>query len=129
MNLERKCEPVPLFPTVRCQQRAAGDKIRQGRSIGRRSLGALAGNKIELCHAHALLRRTDQFDTAVDLINDLADLLLNFRGPSPRYEQSADPEMDRRSLTLRNERIGRLLDAVMQKCVGAIESERESRAN
>ncbi len=55
LELERERERVPLLPTVLCQQRASGDKVCQGRRIGRRSFGPLSGNEIELGNLVALL--------------------------------------------------------------------------
>src|SRR5271165_937702 len=83
LKLQREGERVTLLPTLLCQQRAAGDKVRQRRGIGCRSLGSLTSNEIEFGDPLSLLQRLDQHGTAIELIDDLEDLLLNFFGPSP----------------------------------------------
>jgi hypothetical protein len=46
LELERERERIPPLQTVLCQQRAAGHKVFQRRRVGRRNLGALAGDEV-----------------------------------------------------------------------------------
>ena len=73
MELELEGELVVPLPTLLRQQRATGSEIDQRRGIGRRRLGALAGNEIELGDLLALLDRIDQRRAAIELIDDLED--------------------------------------------------------
>ncbi len=83
LELQREGERILLLPALLYQQRAAGDKVCQRRGIGRRSLGSLTSNEIELGDPLSLLQRIDQHDTAIELIDDLEDLLLDFLGSRP----------------------------------------------
>ena len=58
------------------QQRRAGDEIRERRGVGRRSLGALPGDQIELGESLTFVSRGDQRHATVELIDDFEDRLL-----------------------------------------------------
>ena len=47
MELEREGERVTPAPALCSQERRAGGEVRERRGVGRRPLGAFAGNKVE----------------------------------------------------------------------------------
>ena len=55
VELEREAELVATLPAVLRQQRRAGGEIGQRRGVGRRRLGALARDQVELGEPLALL--------------------------------------------------------------------------
>ena len=48
VQLQREGELVPALPAVLRQQRRTGDEIGERRGVGRRGLGALARDQVEL---------------------------------------------------------------------------------
>ena len=74
---------MALLPAILDEQGAASDKVAQSRSVGRRTLGSLAGNQIELGYPLSLLQGIDQGATAVELIDYLKDLLLHLPSRRP----------------------------------------------
>ena len=60
VQLEREGELVPALPGVVRQQGRPGGEIGQRRRVGRRGLGAPAGDQIQLGEPLALLARGDQ---------------------------------------------------------------------
>ncbi len=72
-----------LLPALLCQQRPASDKVGERRGIGRRSLGPLASSEIEFGDPFSLLQGIDQHGTAIELIDNLEDLLLHMLGRRP----------------------------------------------
>jgi hypothetical protein len=67
----------------------------------------------------ALVSCGDQGGSAVELIDDLEDLLLPLLGRDVRREQSPDSQVRLDALLLRDQRIGGLLNAIVDKLVGA----------
>ena len=120
VELEIEGEPVAPLPSVLRQQDAAAGEILQGRGIGGRRLGALARHQVEPGDLLALRRGGDQRRAAVELVHDVEYLLFQLLGGGSRREQPADPQMRHDALALGNERVGRLLDAVVEEGVGGI---------
>ena len=63
------------------------------------------------------------------LIHDVEDRLLDRVRRDPRRQQSADPEMPVGPLAFGNQRIGRLLDPVVEERVAAIQAKDETGPN
>ena len=69
---------------------------------------------------------TDQRRATVEVVHDIEDVLFELVCRGARGEQSTDPEMYHRALVLGDERKGRLLDTIMEECVGAVPTEDEA---
>jgi hypothetical protein len=113
VELQREGELVLSLPAVLCQQRRAGGEVLQRRSVGRRSLGTLSSDEVDLGDPLALLPRGDELGPTVELARDLEDLLLEILWCGPREEQAADPEVHRRPVACGDERVGSLLHAIV----------------
>ena len=112
---------MPALPGVVRQQRRTGDQILQRRGVGRRSLGALAGDQVELGQLLALVSRGDQGRAAVELIDDVEDRLLPLLGRDVRREQPPDSKVRLVAQRLRDQRIGGFLNAIVDELVGAFQ--------
>src|SRR5215813_2624477 len=97
MQLQFKCQVVPTLPRVRRQQRRPGGEIGQRGGIGRRRLGALARDQIELGYLLPLVWRRDEGSPAVQMIDNLEDRLLPRFRENVCLEQSSDSEMGLRT--------------------------------
>ena len=119
MQLQREGERMLALPAVVRQQRRAGGEIGQRRDVGRRSLGALARNQVELGELLALSREVISAAPRLKLVDDVEDL------PPPASRKVCAPASSlpiRRCASprvLRDQRIGRLLNAVVDEPVGA----------
>jgi len=113
LQLQREGQRVAPSPAFLSQQRTPGDEVGQRRNIGRRTLGSFTSNEIELGYLLSLLQGMNQRNSAIELIDNLKDLLLNLLGSCLRREQSADPEVYGRPFTFGDERIGGFPDAVV----------------
>ena len=71
------------------------------------------------------MRRADERGPAVELADDLEDALLDRSRRGARGEPPTDGEVRRRPLDVRDQRIGRLPHAVMQKLVGPLLPQQE----
>ena len=121
-----RCSSSAKASSCRRSQASSGSsaapavEIGQRRGIGGRRFGALGRRQVELGEPLALLGDVISAGAAVELVRrsrrSLSSQLLRRR---VRREQPADPQMHRRPLALGNERIGRLLDAVVQEAVGS----------
>ncbi|MFY0533374.1 hypothetical protein [Nannocystis pusilla] len=129
MEFEREGEIVPALPAVLGQERRACGEIRERRGVRGRPLGALARDEVELGDLLSLRRRGDQRGAPVELVHDLEDLLRELFGGHARGELPAGPEVHRRPLAARDERIGRLLDAIVEEFVRAGHAEDEPCLN
>lgn len=58
--------------------------------------------------------------SAVELVDDLKGSNLNLRGFSPRREQAADLEVGATTRDFGDQRIGCLLDAVVEEPIGTL---------
>ena len=127
--LERKDERVAPLPTVLAGSAWPVARYVQRRGVGRRSLGPFAGNEIKLGDPLALLRRIDQA-----AYRDRAGS--RSRRYSPRSPSGAVRDASTRPIlrcaaarsSVGDERIGSLLNAVVQERVGALQTEDQSRA-
>ena len=81
--------------------------------IGGRSLGALAGKQVELGQLLALFRRSSSGDAAVELVDNLENGLLPACRRRMCHEQPADPQVGFGARFLGDQRIGRLVHAIM----------------
>ncbi|MGA8444424.1 MAG: hypothetical protein WB766_04420, partial [Roseiarcus sp.] len=88
--------------------------------MSRRRLCAFARDQIELGNLDALLWRFDQRRAAVQLIYNIEYLFIALVRRGLRREQSADSKVSQGPLVFGDQRIGGLLDAVMDKRVGAV---------
>src|SRR6266481_3880290 len=68
----------------------------------------------------ALLPHGNQRRAAVELVHDVKDVLFDVRWRGPRCKQSANPKMRHSTFAFGDERISRLLDTVVEECVGAV---------
>ena len=111
---------VAPFPSIFCQQSATGGKILQGSGIGSCRLGTLARLEVELGDLLAFLRRSDQRRAAVKLVHDVEDAVFEFFRRTLGREQSANPKMSHSTLALRDKRVRRLLDPVVEEGVRGV---------
>src|SRR5260221_14243739 len=89
---------MPALPAIVRQQCRASDEILQRRGIGRRGLGALARDQVELGKLLAFILGGDQGRPAIELIADLEDRLLTplwrrLRGEQPPYSEADEPDV------------------------------------
>ena len=77
MQLEREGELVAALPRIARQQSRARAGIGQRRSVRRRRLGTAGGNQVQIGEALALLARRDQHAAAVELADELENVLLD----------------------------------------------------
>ena len=122
VELEGKDQVAPALPAILRQQRRPEIEIGEGRGIGRRGLGALAGDQVEPGQLFALVARGDQGGAAIHLIDDLEDRPLAFLGWRLRRQQPADPQMKLGAQGFRGQRIGGLLDPAVHELVGAVQA-------
>src|SRR3990172_1626823 len=67
----------------------------------------------------------DERGAAVELVRDLEDLLLEILRRRARPEQSTDLQVHRCPLALGDERVGRLLDAIVREPIRALDLQDE----
>ncbi len=119
VQLQREGELVPALPRVVAQKSCAAGEIGLCRGISGRGLGALAGDKIELRQLILFLLSGDQRRATVELIHDLEDSLCVLLCNCMRRKQPANAQMRRGACSLRDLRIRRFLDAIMNETVAA----------
>src|SRR6185295_15236355 len=129
LEAERQRQLVTSLPRVPAHGRHAGGKILASGRVRRRRLRASSRSKVELSQPLALLERCDQCRTTTELAHGLEDHFLDLVRWDIRLEPSTESEMQRGSLTLGNEAVGRFSYAVVRKRVGAAETEHEPRAH
>src|SRR5690348_13966278 len=78
VELQREGKRVLALPALSRQQLATGNKVDECRSIRCRVLSPPASNEIKFGDLLSLLRAIDQPSTAIELIDDLEDVLLHF---------------------------------------------------
>src|ERR1700731_5256053 len=91
------------------------------RGVGGSRLGALACEQIELRQLLTLVSRGDQGGTAVELIDNLEDGLFAFFRRGMRREQPSDAQVRLGAQPFRYERIGGLLDTVVDELVRTLQ--------
>ena len=127
VELEREGELVPPLPGVFGQERRAGGEVLQRRGVGRRGLGALARDEVELGHPLAL-RPGDVISAAPRsswfTISKICSSSSSGGVSAP--QQPADAEVQRRPLAVGDERVGRLLHAIVREAVGALEPQEQT---
>ena len=84
VQLQREGELMPALPAIRRQQRRPGGEIGQRRRVRGRGLGAPARDQVQLGDPLPLLARGDQGRAAVELADDLEDVLLDRLGRRAR---------------------------------------------
>ncbi len=94
--------------------------------IGDGGLCLLAGEDVQAKERLPLLGVGDQIHGAVQLVDDREHVLGGRIGRQPGEKQTADAEVRLRLLSLRDERIGRLLDAIVDEPVRPIDAHDES---
>ena len=80
VELQRKGQLMPPLPAILRQQGRASSQISERRGVGRRRLGALARDQVELGQLLAFRGFDDQRDAAIELADDLEDRLLRRSG-------------------------------------------------
>src|SRR5579864_664154 len=108
--------PLPAVIHLR-HEPIAGDKILQCRGIGAGVLGTPARHEVEFGDPFSLLLRRDHRRSAVEMIYDVEDHLIELFRPDTRYQYPPDPEMCGSPFALWDERIRCLLNAVVQEGV------------
>ena len=122
VELDGEGELVAPGPAILSEQRGAGREVPERRGIGGGSLGTPARHQIELGDPLALVARRHERRPLVELVDDVEDLLFDVRGRRVLQEQSPDAEVHRRAFALGDERVGRLLYAIVRKAIGAVRS-------
>src|SRR6202011_5159337 len=118
---QRKGELVPALPRVFRQQSRTGGEIGERRGVGGRRLGALAREQVELCQLLTFVSRGNQGGAAVELVDNLEDGLLAFFRRGMRREQPSDAQVRLGARPFRYERIGGLLDTVVDELVRTLQ--------
>ena len=113
--------PVPFV-----QQRHAGRKIHARRRIGRRRLGLSPGTQIDRRHLRFLVPVDQPCGAPIELVRDIEQMLGELVRRHARQQRAADSQVDVGTALFRDQRIRRLLDPVVQECVGVLLSEDES---
>jgi hypothetical protein len=94
----------------------------EGRGVGGRSLGSLAGDQVELGELFTFVSCSDQRRAAVELVDDLEDRLLPLLRRRPSSPQPADPQVVRGTRCFWDQRIGGFPHPVVDKPVGAVQT-------
>ena len=110
-------ELITPFPAVFREQCLRAREIRQSGRIGCRHLGASAGHKPKFGNLLALLGRMYQADAAIELTDDIEDLLSGVDGRRPRCEHPANSQVLHRPGSGWDERIGSFLHPVVDECI------------
>src|ERR1700754_1765382 len=110
-------ELIAAVPALLAKQGHGKGKILACRSIGRRSLGALSRYQVQLCEVFAFLKRSDQLNAEIKLIDDLEDRLFPLFRSNPRCQQPAYLEMHSGTRTIRDQRVRAFLNAIVEKAV------------
>src|SRR6516162_4081894 len=121
VQLQREYEVRPLLPCVVWHSRSARNKIAQCRSIGRGSFGASTCDQIEIHKLLLFVSRRDQSSTAIKLIDDLENRLFPLLRRSVSDQQPTDSEMRLGAPCLRDQGIGRFLNAVVDKLIRTLQ--------
>src|SRR6185436_7218634 len=95
------------------------DKIFQRRRISSRAFGTFAGEQIEFSQLLAFVSRGDQGRAAVELMDDLEDILLPVLRGAPPQQLPTDSQVERRASFIRGQRVGGFLHSVVDKPVGS----------
>ena len=80
-------------------------------------LGALARQQIELGDPASFLGRRDERGPLIELVDDVEDPFLELAGWPAFEEQSPQVQVHRRPLALRDERVRRLLHAIVREAI------------
>ena len=119
LQSQRETERVMPLPAVLRQHCLAGAEVVQRHGKGRRRLGAPAGQQIKLGQLLPFFRRGDQGGAAIELAHNFEDVFFDGLRFRPRREQPADPQMGRRPFARGDQRVGRLLEPVVDEPIGA----------
>jgi len=117
---ERKPESIMLLPITVGDYRLAGREIGQRGHVRAARSRSLAGGQIELGDPKALLLGRHQAQSAVQLADDLEDVLGDRRRLELGKQRTTDSKVNRRALTLRDLRVRGLPDSVVSERVTAI---------
>ena len=125
MEGEREAEFRAALPAIFGQQCLARGAIDQSRAKGRRRLRALGCKQIEPGQPFAFRNQAEQGFAAVKLADDFEHMLLERLRRHARSQQPADPQVLGLPFILREQRVGRLLNAIMQEAVGVLMAKHE----
>ena len=108
--------PLPAIFREHC---LAGGEMGERHGKGRCQLGAATGQQVQLGQLLPLRGRGNQGSAAVELADNFENVFLDCLRRGPRREQSANAQMGCGPFSLRDQRVGRLLKAVVDKPIGA----------
>ena len=103
------------------EERDAEPKVLERVPVGRGLARALARFEIELGELDALVAIGDAGDAAVELIDDVEDLLPARRRFGLSQQDPPEPEVELRALALRDAAVGRLADAIVEELVVVVD--------
>ena len=95
------------------------------RRIGRRRLGLSPGTQVDRRHLRFLVPVDQQCRAPIELVRDIEQMLGELLRRHARQQHAADAQVDVGTVLVGYQRIGRLLDAVVQELVGAVLAEDE----
>ena len=113
-EVQRKDELVAILPGLRTQETGARREVARRGSEGGGRHRLAPGREVQLGDA-ALLGRLEEPLTSVELAGDREELLVENRRRCCPKEEASDSEMDRLGLIVRDELVGSLLHAVVEK--------------
>ena len=125
MQLEGKGDFSIVLPAILREQRRTGSQVGERRGVRGRGLGPLPRDQVEFGKLVSLVPCSDEGSAAVELIDDVEDRVPPLLRRRVCHEQAADPQMLDGLIALGDKRIGRLLNAIVQEPVGALQPQHE----
>src|ERR1700761_5014237 len=117
-----------VLPWVVTEEFDPGDEIAERGLVGCRGFGLPACNHIQFSKLELLPLQGNQSRSSIEVVYDLEYPLFELARGRAEEEHPADSEVCRCALAFRNERIGRLLDAVVKERVAALLTQDETCA-
>jgi hypothetical protein len=117
LEVQREGESVIRDPQVLARQLQSRREIAQRGFVGGRGLGPLPGSKVEPGEGPALRRVGDQAAPEIQVVHQIEDPVLRLLGIRPRAQQPAHRQVHHLLPPGGNQRVCRLLNAVVQEGV------------
>ncbi len=103
--------------------------MRARRRIGRRRLGLSPGTQVDRRHPRFLVPVDQSCGAPIELVRDIEQMPGELVRRHARQQRTADAQVEVGTLLVRNQRVGRLLDPVVQKPAGTLLVEDEPGAD
>ena len=128
-TLNRECELVVSLPGIFSEERAACMKVFECRRVSGGCFGPFSRNEIQVGSLLTLAGFGNQGQAAVELTDNFKHGFFKLLLRGALDQDSRDAQVGLSALLLRDKKVGRFLDPVMNKAIGVLCAKDEACAN